>query len=123
MPPAIIPAAIAGGSAVVGGILGNRAQNKATEAQQRASDAALAYQREQAQREEAWKQRAYDQWLAGRQALLQRFGISLPQAQAPAAGGPMGPPSMSPMGGGMPPGMSLGMLARGGPDYAGMMRR
>jgi len=71
---------------VVGGIIDYKSQGKALDAQQRATAEALAFQREQAAKEDAYRQQQWEQWNAGRNALLSRYGISLPMASAAPQG-------------------------------------
>jgi len=122
-----------------GAALGAGSQNKATEQQAAATQAALDFQREQAAKaEEAYRQR-FMEHQAMRAALLQRYGIDVPGLGdvGPPPGGPPGavprsgvqegvgggrsgmPPHMADRQGGPPPGgvppragLSLGEMAR-----------
>ena len=98
---------ITGPATIVSGILGSRAQNKATEASERANQAALAFSREQenaAQGRYGQSKAQYDQqvadWYAARNALLGRYGvdISLGKGGMPAMGAvPQAQTGASPM--------------------------
>lgn len=114
MPAAVVaPAAISAAGSLISGIMGSRAQGKATQAQQQANAQALAFEREKYANQRSDYQSAMDaykqQWLAGqarKDALLSRYGFdtggmpsgmssSAPRAAAPAAGPAMGAPSMA----------------------------
>lgn len=94
---------ITGPATIVSGIMQSRSQNKATEAQERANQAALAFSREQeaaAQGRYGQSKAQYDQqvadWYAARNALLGRYGvdISLGKGGMPAMGAV--PPAQAP---------------------------
>ena len=93
MPPAILPAAITAGAGLVGGILGNRASGQAQDKQLAANEEAMAYEQErEAQRRQDWEQ-AMAQYTAGRNALLQRYGVPVPgMGGGGQFGAPAGPP-------------------------------
>ena len=106
MPPAVLAAAIPAAASVVGGVLGQRGQNKAIDAQAASADKAMAFEREQAAKgEEAYKQQ-WEQWNASRNALLERYGIDIAPPQTAGPGGPGGAP-------GGPPGGPGGAQPRG----------
>ena len=88
MPPAVAAGAAAAAPAVgqIGGaIIQSRAQNKATEAQQQSAREALAFSKERLAGGDADYARKLQAWEAGRQALMERYGIDI----APPA--PMSP--------------------------------
>jgi hypothetical protein len=103
----------------VGGQLGGaaiqaRQANKAAEMQLQGNREALAFQREQEAARKAQFDRAYAMWNAGRNALLQRYGIDI--APEGMTGGNMAEPGPAPttmesMGGGP---NELAMRFRGG---------
>jgi hypothetical protein len=120
--PTIGGAVVGGAAQLASGLIGSRGQSKAAEAQTEATSEAIAFQREQAEKAEAFNQQMWDDYLRRRDVLLQRFGVELPppaQAPAGAAGGPVpGPAGMA--GPGRPTrgaGLTMGELAarRGGP--------
>lgn len=127
MPPAVIAAGVGAAGSLLGGVLQNRAQGKATDAQSAATAEALAFQREQAAKaEEAYKQR-YLESQAMRKALLDRYGVEVPGlgeagAMPPGGGGPPGAMPRAAMGGG-PGGMPPNMAQRGGPPAGGVPPR
>lgn len=99
MPPAIAAAGIGAAGSLLGGVLQSRSANKATDAQMEANRQALQYQKQQeAMRRQDWM-RAMQAYQAGRQALLQRYGL-----------GGLNIPSVTPEGGGGLPG---GAVPRG----------
>lgn len=61
--------AIEGAATVGGALLGARGANRATDAQMAATDQALAFQREQAAKQEAAYKQQWEQWNASRNAL------------------------------------------------------
>lgn len=79
MPPVVAAAAIGGAAALGGSYLQSRAANKATTAQQKANDAALAHAQQQEAQRRADYDRAYQDWLNNRQQLLARYGLSAGQ--------------------------------------------
>ena len=115
MPAPLIGAGISAASGLVGGILQTKAQGKALDAQERANTQAMAFQREQAAKAEEIYKQQWDQWNQGRQALLSRYGITLPESSAPQPpGGAM--PRGGPPQGAMPQGaMPQGAMPQGGP--------
>jgi len=109
MPPTVLasPLLAAGVGAVgsiAGGVIGSRGQNKATEASARANDAALQFEREKeatrrADYEKAMGeyQKAFGAYQTRKDALLKRYGFSIPDSEfAPPAGGM--PPGGAPAG-------------------------
>lgn len=77
------------------------AAKDATRAQTSANDAALAYAKEQDAQRRADYERAYAEWQAGRQALLQRYGVSVPEVSGPRLAPSLaGPPTAAAPGGG-----------------------
>lgn len=111
MPAAVAVPAIA---SVVGAGVGAYGQHKATQAQSKANQQALAFQREQEAARKANFDKAmaaYEQkwnaWNASRNALLQRYGINV-QSATPSGmmggGAPMTPPGAIPRSQ-APPGM------------------
>lgn len=90
MPPVVVAAGITAAGALGGAALASRSANKASEASTKANDAALAYAKEQEAQRRADYERAYAEWQAGRQALLSRYGISVPSSSAPRIGAPTG---------------------------------
>lgn len=122
MPKEIIAAGLEAIGIGGGAAVSARAQNRATDVQERANQEAMAFQREQAElAEELYRQ----QWLereAGRRALLEKYGITLPEVSAgppsgPASGGP--PPGAAPRGGPPPGAVPPGAIPRGGPPQGG----
>ena len=80
MPPAVAAGAAAAAPAVgqIGGaIIQSRAQNKATEAQQQSAREALAFSKERLAGGDADYARKMQAWEAGRQALMERYGIDI----------------------------------------------
>ena len=82
MPAAVVAPAIAGGASIVSGILGSRAQNKATNSQQQANAAALEFEKQkEATRQQNYKdameqyKNAWSAWNSGRLAGLQHYGF------------------------------------------------
>jgi hypothetical protein len=119
-----IPDALLGGipsavGAVAGGYMQSKAANKATEASERASQQALAYEREK----EARRRQEYDRasaqalqqwnaWNQNRMEALRYYGYNMPQAQPMA----QAMPQQAPMGQQMPQaGMPQGQSARMNP--------
>lgn len=106
MPAPVVAAGIGAGTSLLGGILGNKAQNKALKAQEAANAESVALEREQL----AEQKRQYDQHqaqvaplLALRYSLAAKYGAKIPTAMGqpnymPA--GPMGGPAGAP---GAPP--------------------
>jgi len=101
MPPAVAAGAAAAAPAVgqIGGaIIQSRAQNKATEAQQQSAREALAFSKERLAGGDADYARKMQAWEAGRNALMQRYGIDIappmpgggPGGGMPGGGGPQG---------------------------------
>lgn len=91
----IIPAAISAGASLGGAALGGKGQKKAAQMQMQSQDKALGFAREQEmRRRQDWQQAlmAYNQ---NRNALLQRYGISIP-TQAPMGGAPVQPMGQAP---------------------------
>jgi len=78
--------AIGAAGSVAGAYLASRGQNKATDATSKATAEALAYQMEK----DAYSQKQYEaalaQYHAERQALLNRYGISIPQTATSLSG-------------------------------------
>lgn len=112
MPPVVAAAAIGGAAALGGSYLQSRASNKATKAQQQANDKALQHAQQQEALRRADYERAYAQWQAGRNQLLQRYGLPIQQAQQPygqppqtpipGSAVPRGQPPQAPRGGNVP---------------------
>lgn len=84
MPQAVLLAAIPAAAAVGGAVIQSRASGKATKAQQAANTEALNFTKAQAELAAADYERRYNTWLAERNALMSRYGISLP-SPAPIA--------------------------------------
>ena len=85
-----ISAGIGAAGSLGGGIMGSKAQNKATEAQAKSNAAALDFQKQQEAARRAEYDKAYGMWNASRQALMSRYGLDVPGASAePAASAPM----------------------------------
>ena len=108
MPQAIVPAIVGGVAQLGGALIGSGAQKNATKSQERSTTRAMQMQ----QAQEAEARRRYDQQWAEfqaqkaaygqrRDAILAKYGISIPQAQAPAAA-PGGPAPGVSAGGGAP---------------------
>ena len=93
--------------------MGSRGESKALDAQERARQEAMAWEQEQARRAEEMYRQRYGQWMAGRNALLQRYGISLPEA-AGMGGPPQGAPGAIPR---------PGMMRQGPPMAQGAMQQ
>lgn len=85
MPQAVLLAAIPAAAALGGAVIQSRASSKATKASQQANTEALNFTKSQAELAAADYQRRYDTWLAERQALLSRYGISIPPPAPPSA--------------------------------------
>lgn len=85
MPPAIVAAGIGAAGVLGGAALSARAQNKATSAQAKSTDAALDYTREQDALRRAEYARALEAWNNNRNVLLQHLG--LPAMSLPSSGG------------------------------------
>ena len=104
MPASIVAAPLIGaGASIIGGIMGSRASNKAADAQERSTQQALDYQRGRDAKAEKYFQQQYEQSMAGRRALLKRYGLTVPewdpQGPPPGAvprGGPQGAPQGRP---------------------------
>lgn len=105
---AVTAAAIGGGTSLIGGAMASRGANKANDAQRRANDQALTFERER----EATRRAEYQEALAlqkaqyqarenARLGLLKRYGINVPSGGA--SGGVPGQAS----------GLTLGRLAAG----------
>lgn len=118
MPPVVAAAAIGGAAALGGAALSSRSAGRASEAQSRATNDALKFEREN----EARRRQEYDesvamqkaQWEAkerSRLGMLARFGV--PVGQARPMPGPDGAP-VAPGGSGL----TLGSLTRGLPGSA-----
>lgn len=109
MPQAVVlaalPAVVGAGAAIYGAKKQADASKEAVKAQTASSDEALRYAKEQEALRRADYERAYAEWQAGRNALLNRYGVSVPSVpraappssapgavprtgEAPAAGGP-----------------------------------
>lgn len=108
MPQAVLLAAIPAAAAVGGAIVQSRATNKATQASTKSNDAALAYAKEQEAIRRADYERALAEWQAGRQALLSRYGVSVPAYSAPR------PPTLAAPSSGAPSIAALPAAAREG---------
>lgn len=112
MPQAILIPALTYGlpaaAAVTGAVLQSRATNKATKASTESNDAALAYAKEQEAIRRADYERALAEWQAGRQALLSRYGVSVPAYSAPR------PPTLAAPSSGAPSVAALPAAAREG---------
>src|SRR4030042_637527 len=120
MPPAVAVAGIGAAGTLGGAYLQARAQNKATDASERATKEALAFSKERLAGGDADYARKMQAWEAGRNALMQRYGIDIappmpgggPGGGMPGGGGPQGavPREIPPAeiggarGGGGPPG-------------------
>src|SRR3972149_7038562 len=92
MPPAVAAGAAAAAPAVgqIGGaIIQSRAQNKATEAQQQSTAEALAFSKERLAGGDADYARKLQAWEAGRQALMERYGIDIAPPAPMRGGSPM----------------------------------
>ena len=137
MPPVVIAGGIAAAASLAGSAMASRSAGKATKAQSDANNQALAFQKEQDAKGRADWTRAMQAWETNRNALLQRYGISIPQAQAQAPyqrvanQAPMGPgavPQPMPGGPGQPSPQDPTMLARspmpgrGGPQLPYQMQ-
>jgi len=101
MPPAVLgsvllASGVTAAGAVAGGVIQSRASNKATKASQQANTEALNFTKSQAEAAAADYERRYSTWLAERQALLSRLGISIPSPAAAPAASPGGAPAASP---------------------------
>lgn len=79
---------ISGPASIISGVMQSRSQNKATEAQSKATAAALAYEKEKDALRRSQYEQAWNTWNASRNALLQRYGISLPNQPTSAFGTP-----------------------------------
>lgn len=82
--PEVGAAVVGGGAQLVGGLIGSRAQGKATDANLQATREALAYQKERDAREEEMARRQWEAYQVGRNYLLQRYGIPV---ELPTSGG------------------------------------
>lgn len=97
-------AGVAGGaSAIAGAKIQSGAANRGTKASMQANDQALAFQREQADREartaEADRRANYDQWAATqrhRNAVLAKYGLMQNEIPAYVSGMDAGPPPPAP---------------------------
>lgn len=108
MAPVIIPAAISAASSLGGAAMGGKAAKDAAASQERSAAQALKFAREQEATRQQNFNRAYDIWNASRQALLDRYGITLPAASA----GPTSVGGARPLAGSMSPkgtGVSFGL--------------
>jgi len=109
--------AIGAAGSVAGAYLASRGQNKATDATSKATAEALAYQMEK----DAYSQKQYEaalaQYHAERQALLNRYGISIPQT-ATSLSGSMPASGAAPNSLAMPVSNSPGNYVRGGQPLA-----
>lgn len=120
MPGALAAPIIGAVGSLGGALIGSRQAGKAQQSQERANAAALQYQREQDTMNRSDWAKAMEAYQANRNALLQRYGISVPQAPMAQAPGPGMPPGQEmrrgPMQGrplrGIPG--NLGAFARGG---------
>lgn len=81
----LIGAGIAAGTQVYGAQKASQASKEATKAQTASSDEALRYAREQEAIRRADYERALAEWQAGRNTLLQRYGVSVPELSTPRA--------------------------------------
>lgn len=97
----LLPSIISGVGTLGAAALGSRSSNKATKAQSDANTQALQFQREQEAARRADFGRAMQAYEANRNALLQRYGLSVPSAPQP---GGMGAPGAGPGVPGMAPG-------------------
>lgn len=79
----LLPSIITGVGSIAGAALGSRAANKATSAQSQANTQALDYAKQQEQQRRADYERALSEWESGRNALLQRYGVSVPALSTP----------------------------------------
>ena len=120
MDPIIGGALIGGGTQLAGALLGGQGADKAAKAQERSQAAALGFAREQEATRQANFNRAYQIWDASRRALLDRYGITLPEATAPQMGAaPAGPGAAAPGGPAMAAAVRRPMPASAMPELAG----
>jgi hypothetical protein len=99
MPAAIAAPAIGAAGSLAAGVLGSRAQSKATDASLQAQREALAYEKQKdaerkAEYDKAMKmyQAQMEAWQGNRRALARRYGINVPEPSpmpGPGPGGPM----------------------------------
>lgn len=126
MPAEVIAAGLGAIGIGGGAALSARAQNRATDASDRANQEAMAFQREQGGKgEEAYRAR-WDAWNAGRNALLEKYGIDIapPTMSGPGGEVPGGPGAVPRPGGGAPggggaPRPGIGPLGAPGTPSAG----
>ena len=91
----IIPAAIGAASSLGGAALGGKGAKQAAQMQMQSQDKALGFAREQEMARRADWQQAMAAYNANRNALLARYGMSVPNV--PMTGGNMAQPGPAPM--------------------------
>jgi hypothetical protein len=112
MPPAAIAAGVTGAAALGGAVIQSRSANRAMDAQTKASDQAISFEREREEARRAERARAmaqyqaqWDAWNAERQRMIRRYGggttLGSIGRRTPQLAGPT-----------MPKGPTLGTLGR-----------